>query len=331
MASVTTSPVTNGTPATAPSAPAHAAPGHGAHDATSAATDGALRVLMVATERDGNRIRETLRRAGVALHACAEVSRVSEAWRALGRGSFDVVVADLSRDRRGPLDALHRLQSVAPGVPVIALVDGAHENAAHALLRSGAQDYVLRGDLDGPSLARMVRNARDRQQYLAVLRELSFSDPLTGLYNRRGFEMLAEAQLRMVRRSRRAALLLYADLDHLKRINDEHGHAAGDRALMGVAEALRMGLRRSDLVARIGGDEFVALVFEAGSSEAGIVQARVRAALDAAAVARDLPVPLDVCLGLTEVDPGGDDTLADLLARADRDLYRAKRRRRGRR
>jgi diguanylate cyclase (GGDEF)-like protein len=299
-------------------------------DALGARPGDALRMLLVAGERDGNRIRETLRRADLRLHACAEVSRVSEAWRALGRGAFDVVVADLARDRRGPLEALHHLQSVAPGVPVIALLDGAREDSAHALLRGGAQDYVLRGDLDGPALARMVRNACDRQQYLSLLRELSFSDPLTGLYNRRGFEMLAEAQLRMVRRTRRPALLLYADLDHLKRINDEHGHAAGDRALMGVAEALRMGLRRSDLVARTGGDEFVALVFEAGSSESGIVQARVRAALDAAAVARDLPVPLDVSIGLTEVDPGGEDTLAELVARADRDLYRSKRRRRSR-
>ncbi|NOT34016.1 MAG: GGDEF domain-containing response regulator [Candidatus Eisenbacteria bacterium] len=286
----------------------------------------ALRVLMVAEESTCARLRQVFSGLRQRPVACAETGQWSEAWRALGRGSFDLVLADLALGRGGPLEVLHRLQAVAPQVPVVAMLSRATEEDSAQLLQAGAQDYVVLDDLQADGLARTIRNALDRQHYLSRLRELSYSDALTGLYNRRGFEVLADAQLRLVRRTRKPALLLYVDLDGLKAINDDHGHAVGDRALLGTAEALRVALRRSDLVARLGGDEFVALVFEADACSAEVVKARMRAALSAAAVARELPCPLEVSIGIAPIDPNGDLTLGELLTRADRELYRAKRR-----
>jgi diguanylate cyclase (GGDEF)-like protein len=140
--------------------------------------------------------------------------------------------------------------------------------------------------------------------------------------------MLAEAHLHLVRRTGRPVTLLYADVDRLKLINDVYGHAEGDRALVRVAHALRGTLRRSDLVARIGGDEFVALLLDVGAEAVAATLRRVREALD-----RDAgPTPLrqlSLSIGHARLASGQEPDLAALLAAADRDLYRAKRRRTG--
>src|SRR5579885_3216035 len=95
------------------------------------------------------------------------------------------------------------------------------------------------------------------------LRSLALTDDLTGLYNRRAFLTLASQQMKLSRRKGKSLLLFFADVDGLKRINDEFGHQAGDLAIARTAEALERSFRKSDIVARIGGDEFVALAFEA--------------------------------------------------------------------
>ena len=95
------------------------------------------------------------------------------------------------------------------------------------------------------------------------VRAQSLIDPLTGLHNRRGFFVLAEQQLRLAQRGRLGMLLLFADVDDLKGINDRAGHAAGDRALQAVAIVLRETFPESDILARLGGDEFVVLAIGA--------------------------------------------------------------------
>ncbi|MGZ8457873.1 MAG: diguanylate cyclase domain-containing protein, partial [Gemmatirosa sp.] len=108
----------------------------------------------------------------------------------------------------------------------------------------------------------VARDIGPQLRYERELRELALLDELTGLHNRRGFLTFAEAELRRLRQSGRGAALLFADLDGLKRINDAHGHAAGDDALVAVAHGLREVVGAQGLVARWSGDEFVALVPE---------------------------------------------------------------------
>jgi diguanylate cyclase (GGDEF)-like protein len=117
------------------------------------------------------------------------------------------------------------------------------------------EDLVTLGDL-----AAMVE-----REFAAV--ELATIDDLTGLSNRRGFEMLARLALADVRRHKRAVTLLFIDLDRFKQINDTHGHAEGDRALVEMSRCLLTSFRDSDIVARIGGDEFCVLLREAGEGE----------------------------------------------------------------
>src|SRR5262249_47544125 len=152
------------------------------------------------------------------------------------------------------------------------------------------------------------------------------TDPLTGLCNRRGFLLLAETHAKHLRRTRRQSLLLFADVDGLKGINDEAGHLAGDRALRACARALRNALRDSDIVARYGGDEFAALALDVAPGAAMILLPRIAQMLERSSSVLDLPRPLMMSVGAAPFVRGGS-TLEDVMERADRAMYREKRRR----
>lgn len=285
-----------------------------------------LRVVLVGPRRDLVRMRSLLAATGVSVASRVEVERIADAWPALGDGDADVAVVALPADHIDGMLAFTRLQAATPEVPFVVVVERAREREGLEALRFGAQEFLIRERLDAPTMARALRCAVARHRHLGRLRDLSFTDPLTGLHNRRGFHMLADAHLQLARRNGRTATLLYADVDGLKVINDVYGHAEGDRALVRVARALRGTLRRSDLVARIGGDEFVALLLDGGAVGVGPTLQRVREALQ-----RDLaPGPLQglaLSIGHAVLEPGADIALDELLSRADRRLYRSRRRR----
>ena len=109
------------------------------------------------------------------------------------------------------------------------------------------------------STSGIFRNVTQRKQMEDELRALSLTDELTGLYNRRGLITIAEKVIKVARRLKKRVLLLYADLDDLKVINDNYGHKEGDYALIAAASIFKKSARESDVIARIGGDEFVIL------------------------------------------------------------------------
>lgn len=149
---------------------------------------------------------------------------------------------------------------------------------------------------------------------------LAIVDDLTGLSNRRGMDFLGRQVLAMCARQGAPAVVLYADLDDLKPINDEHGHDAGDRALKAVAHALVGSFRHADVLARVGGDEFAALL--AGTDEVDVPLHRFESALRRAAIEAGFPLSLSV--GTAVFEPTRPADLDDLLARADAAMYASK-------
>ncbi len=165
---------------------------------------------------------------------------------------------------------------------------------------------VLRGQL-ALSLRRVL--------LYGELQALARTDPLTGTHRR----WYGEARLQELVEGGRVVSVAMIDIDHFKRVNDQFGHAAGDRVLAAVGRCLKAGLRTGDLVTRLGGEEFLAILPDTGPDGATLVAERLRAAVAALA---DLPMNVTVSVGVASCSQ--DDTAAALVTRADRTLYQAK-------
>lgn len=174
------------------------------------------------------------------------------------------------------------------------------------------------------SVSRATQYLQDRQRVLEELRALSLSDELTGLYNRRGFFILAEQQIKIAARTRRSMLLVSADLDGLKGINDRFGHQEGDRALVDAAQILRQSFRESDIHSRIGGDEFVVLVTEKPEINPDVLFRRLKENLEVFNRRVKRPYPFYISMGVAIFDPQNPVSLNELLVQADKSMYRNK-------
>ena len=155
------------------------------------------------------------------------------------------------------------------------------------------------------------------------IRQLSITDELTGLTNRRGFYLLADRALRAARQHGRSCLLAFLDVDALKRVNDEYGHHTGDRLILDFARVLRAALRESDIIARMGGDEFCVLVTEHEGNPA-MLRERIAPALKTFNDRSDGPYRLSASIGVVQASATDFTTVDELLARADELMYAEK-------
>jgi diguanylate cyclase (GGDEF)-like protein/PAS domain S-box-containing protein len=182
------------------------------------------------------------------------------------------------------------------------------------------EGYII--DITRQKAAETALRQREEQ-----LRMLSLSDDLTGLYNRRGLFALGEHTMRIARRRARRLGIIYIDVDSLKTINDRFGHAQGDEALRMAADVVRASVRESDVVGRVGGDEFVVLA----EDDTGVTQdlvARLRRRLDMANTKAGRPFRLSLSIGSVDWEHGEQATLQELIERADQRMYDDKRARR---
>lgn len=183
-------------------------------------------------------------------------------------------------------------------------------------------------DVDGElvvlSIARDISGRKEQEQRLL---ELSLRDHLTGLLNRRGFLVMLPEHRKRAKRGGTSVVVLYADLDGLKEINDRLGHARGDEAIRSVAAALRQTFRETDLIARLGGDEFCVVAQADPDADPKAFVSRLGAALAEGGARLDLP--LSMSYGTVITDWRGLEDARELLERADALMYEDKRSRRG--
>ncbi len=186
---------------------------------------------------------------------------------------------------------------------------------------SGAEDLFKFREL----LLEVAHSVFLRWKVLHQLRTMALTDELTGLYNRRGFLLLGVHNIHLALRNAQPLLLFFADVDGLKAINDRCGHVHGDALLVGCGEVLKMTFRESDIVARIGGDEF-AILAQGGTGES---RDAVLRRLDAAITLmnRDVlaPYQLSLSVGAARLDPENPVSLSELLSIADREMLCRKR------
>ena len=162
-----------------------------------------------------------------------------------------------------------------------------------------------------------------RDESEGAMRALALTDVLTGLNNRRGFFIQAEHMFRLARRRHASCSVIYADIDGLKLVNDQLGHAAGDELIRDAAAVLRESLRDSDVLARLGGDEFAAFVLN--DAHPRVMLGRLQDNLRAFNLMQERSYPLAISAGAVQCDPYGSTALLDYVQSADREMYLHKR------
>lgn len=266
-----------------------------------------------------------------------------EAYELISCNSYDMCMLDYDLGELTGLDLLQKIRSEGIYTPVVFLTGQGDEEIAVAAMKAGAIDYIPKSKLSTELLInaityalRLSKEIELRKQAEAALkesearlRELSIKDELTGLYNRRGFFTLAEQQLKVSNRTGTQMALFFMDIDGLKTINDTLGHRAGDAALSMASGILKETFREADIVARIGGDEFTALVTDiSGSSEEAIME-RFDENLQNLNRTGNLPYVLSFSIGIVRYDPEAPCcSLDELIAHADAFMYSDKEKKR---
>lgn len=182
----------------------------------------------------------------------------------------------------------------------------------------------LRSEIEHRKL--LEREIRKTQE---ELRTLSITDPLTGLYNRRGFLSLGQQQIKVAKRDKKGIGLIFADLDKLKWINDTLGHKEGDSALVEAARVFKETFRESDVIARIGGDEFVALIIQQREDFDNVLTARLQKNLDKSNTKSIRSYKLSLSIGIVYYDTDQPRTIDELLSAADKLMFEQKQTKKG--
>jgi diguanylate cyclase (GGDEF)-like protein len=245
----------------------------------------------------------------------------------------DLIIMDQFMPRLDGLGALERLRAdpATEDIPVILVSARADESVRVRGLDLGAVDFLAKPFSEQELRARLDRTLRlVRSQ--SALRELAQTDPLTGLANLRAFRTRLAEEVKRARRYRDPLTCVMADMDHLKAINDQLGHAAGDLAISAVARVVADELRETDFGARYGGDEFVLLLPHTAREEGRVFAERLCARLHAAPLQMSgRRIMIGVSFGVAELtDANHGDAGEELLRSADAALYDAKHAGRGR-
>ena len=208
---------------------------------------------------------------------------------------------------------------------------GSGEKIAMTTKKSRYLDPLGRAFIVGVSRDVTVQRRVERklQRTLERLAEQSLTDELTRLYNRRGFITFAEQQLKLAERHGFVLCLLFADLNELKHINDHYGHPEGDEAIRIAARVIAQSLRKSDLVGRIGGDEFVILAAAANEADGAILREHIYRDLAASDATSGKPYRVRLAIGVAVYRPGGQADIHRLLHDADQAMYAEKARLKG--
>ncbi len=248
----------------------------------------------------------------------------------------DLIVMDVGL--QGEVDGIQAARMILERfhIPVIFMTGHRDIETLQRAVRTGPLGYILK-PFQEVELRSAIEVAihkhradvalREREEALRrnaeLLKSLSLVDELTGLNNRRGFFELARQTLKIAKREHYSMGLFFIDLNGLKQINDTFGHLAGDEALRDSADVLRETFRDSDIIARIGGDEFVALAHVTRDTNA--LRQRLRDHLAAFNAKRLKPYTLDVSIGTTVVNVSTDNDIEAMIARADAAMYEEKR------
>ncbi len=244
---------------------------------------------------------------------------------------FDAILLDLNLPDSNDLTGLHRLYELTPETPIVLLSARSDARLILQAVQNGAQDFLIKHELNVPLLHRVIHYAIERKRIEAQIRHVATHDPLTELPNRAllydRLEGVAKRSIRFQHgrpEDKWKAAIMIMDLDNFKQVNDRYGHAVGDSVLRHVAQQLKSCLRESDTLARFGGDEFVLLVEGiSGREDVEVILPKLIEAVDSPIEQVFEPASFKLSIGIS-IFPDDAEDIDTLLRYADTAMYAAK-------
>ena len=252
-------------------------------------------------------------------YLCQTATNAQSALELINETSFDLMITDIVLPGMDGFELTERSKKLRPDMPVIIMTGFTEDFSYERAIEAGASDFIKKPFALHELMIR-IRLVKVQEKLL----KMSVTDELTGLYNRRGFFALIEQQLKLSNRQKNVLYLLFADLDNLKVINDAYGHEAGDQVLIETAKILRDTFRDSDIIARIGGDEFIIVPVGTTEDETAIATARLRQNVVLYNVEKKRPYALSISVGIAKFDSNFPCSVDELLRQADKSMYAQK-------
>jgi diguanylate cyclase (GGDEF)-like protein len=254
----------------------------------------------------------------------AQAEDLAAALRRLDENGADIILTDLDLpDCRG-LNVVDRLRDKATDLPIIVLAGPSEEELMLEAVKSGAQDYLVKGRIDEDRLVRSILYLLERSSLIRELEEISISDGLTGLYNKRGFLALAQKYLGLAARFDNILWLVYIEMDNLESISERLGAEEGDNALQDMADILRRTFRESDVIARIGDGAFAVIAVNEVEANSKHMLARVRENVEIFNAENERPYKLSTGVVLVSHSEVAGHNINKLLYTANKYMFEEK-------
>jgi len=262
----------------------------------------------------------------------SQAMNVKEAKTLLTKNTYALALLVYKLPDGDAFDLLRFMKGQDIQVPVVVLTGQGNEAIASKAIQTGAYDYLSKENINESSLSRSINTTLERfrlnrEIYMAMTKmaEMSTTDELTGLYNRRYFTEALEREIARAKRYGTSLVMCMMDLDYFKRVNDVYGHTAGDMVLSGIGKILKDCIRQSDLACRYGGEEFAVILPNTDVKKAKAVCERFRKIVAEHLFKHNLSqFNITISMGITSYNSFMDQSPIEILELADKALYQAK-------
>lgn len=284
-----------------------------------------LSVLVIEDDlEDFILVRTYLQRATRSQFELHHVAHFEEAVHQLVSNQYDAILADYFLDGHTATDLFKHAKLIGLETPIVVLTGAEASELDDVLMQLGASDFIPKDELTTALLERSIRHAIERKRAEQQISQLIKRDPLTGLGNRLIFEEHAELAMARARRNKKRLAIAFLDLDRFKNVNDTLGHHVGDLLLTLVGKRIQGVIRRSDFVARIGGDEFTILLDNVQDiKNLDAISNKILAEVSRPAVLDCKHLEVSASMGIA-LFPDQGESVSELMRKADMALYECK-------
>ncbi|HET8904840.1 MAG TPA: diguanylate cyclase, partial [Saccharospirillum sp.] len=284
-----------------------------------------IKVLVVEDDSaDFLLVKQSLLKSDRNHYSIRHITEFREASEALYDDDYDLVLLDYFLGSNSGLELLQQARVTQFKKPIIVMTGNNSPELDDMLMKEGAADFIPKDELSTTLLDRSIRHAIERKEAEVEIAELVRRDPLTGLGNRHIFEEHMEMAIARAARSQQHLAVIFLDLDRFKDINDSLGHHVGDLLLTLVGDRLRRSVRKSDFVARIGGDEFTVLLDDIEHVEdVNHILEKISREVCRPAPVSNTTLDITVSMGVA-IYPEHGQLAMELMQKADMALYESK-------